>query len=94
MLVLRLQVGGIDVKGAIAIAWSPKGGLMQTFERPDREKGNAHKNLKVDCLLPHCLQSTGAARAARCKPSHTMLRPIPSQDSSTPASCSVARWRL
>lgn len=42
-----LQVGGLDVKGVIAIAWSPKGGLMQTFERPDREKGNAHKNLKV-----------------------------------------------
>jgi len=49
--IFHRQVGSVDVKGAIALAWSPKGGLMQTYERVDREKGNAHKNLKV-CRLP------------------------------------------
>jgi hypothetical protein len=44
---LLTQVGGVDIKHAIALAWSPQGGIMQTFERPDREKGNQHKNLKV-----------------------------------------------
>lgn len=42
-----VQVGGLDIRGVIALAWSPKGTIMQTFERPDREKGNQHKNLKV-----------------------------------------------
>ncbi len=41
------QVGGLPLSGCIAIAWSPTGALMQTFEKPDKEKGNAHKNLKV-----------------------------------------------
>ena len=49
-------MGGLDIKHAIALAWSPQGGIMQTFERPDREKGNQHKNLKVQLdkrlLLP------------------------------------------
>ena len=46
-VVLNTQVGGLDIKHAIALAWSPQCGIMQTFERPDREKGNQHKNLKV-----------------------------------------------
>lgn len=46
-LLCFVQVGGLNIKGVIAIAWSPQGTMMQTFERPDREKGNQHKNLKV-----------------------------------------------
>ena len=37
----------LDIQHCIALAWSPQGGIMQTFERPDREKGNQHKTLKV-----------------------------------------------
>lgn len=41
------QVGGLPLSGCIAIAWSPTGAIMQTLEKPDKGKGNAHKNLKL-----------------------------------------------
>lgn len=41
------QVGGVPLSGCIAIAWSPSGSIMQTFERPDKDKGNTQKNLKL-----------------------------------------------
>ena len=44
---LLCQVGEIPLAGAYAVAWSPAGAYLQTFERPSRELGNAHKNLKV-----------------------------------------------
>ena len=42
-----LQTGRLLVKNVIAAAWSPRGTYLQTFERPSKELGNAHKNLKV-----------------------------------------------
>ena len=56
----RSQVGDIPLAGAYAVAWSPAGSYLQTFERPSRELGNAHKNLKVQRgqhvfrALPNC----------------------------------------
>lgn len=41
----------MDIRGAITLAWSPQGNMMQTFQRPDREKGNQHKNLKVSVCI-------------------------------------------
>lgn len=45
--VIVMQVGGLPLSGCIAIAWSPTGAIMQTIEKPDKAKGNTHKNLKV-----------------------------------------------
>ena len=47
VVTLRCQVGEILVACAIAVAWSPAGAYLQTFERPNKELGNAYKNLKV-----------------------------------------------
>ncbi len=56
------QVGGLPLSGCIAIAWSPSGELMQTFERPEKEKGNSHKNLKVRGLRTLRLRGRGRSR--------------------------------
>ncbi len=61
---LTCQVGEIPLAGAYAVAWSPAGAYLQTFERPSRELGNAHKNLKVWSCATHlhaicCLSCTG-----------------------------------
>ena len=47
MLPIAVQTGQLDVKNIIAATWSPRGTYLQTFERPNKELGNAHKNLKV-----------------------------------------------
>jgi hypothetical protein len=47
------------VAGVGAVAWSPKGSYLETFERPDKEKGNAFKNLKVSCSRLRCMRSRG-----------------------------------
>ncbi len=52
-LPLKRQVGELPLAGAYAVAWSPAGGYLQTFERPSRELGNAHKNLKVWSSVTH-----------------------------------------
>lgn len=42
-----VQTGELAVTGVIAAAWSPLATYLQTYERPSKEQGNAHKNLKV-----------------------------------------------
>lgn len=56
-----VQVGGLPLSGCIAIAWSPTGAIMQTIEKPDKEKGNAHKNLKVS-LVSYVVEYYGKAQ--------------------------------
>ena len=53
-LLLVAQTGTLDVMNVIAATWSPRGTYMQTYERPSKEQGNAHKNLKV--TPPHVLR--------------------------------------
>lgn len=49
-LLVAAQTGKLDVANLIAAAWSPRGTYLQTYERPSKEQGNAHKNLKVTLL--------------------------------------------
>lgn len=44
---LAPQTGELAVTNVIAAAWSPRATYLQTYERPSKEQGNAHKNLKV-----------------------------------------------
>ena len=39
------------MQNVVAVAWSPRGTYLQTFERPSKEQGNAFKNLKVRTVL-------------------------------------------
>ena len=45
-----LQDSILKLPQIVAVAFSPDSTLLQTFQRPQKEAGNADKNLKVTML--------------------------------------------
>lgn len=47
---MQMQSKTIELPNVVAVAFSSSGTYLQTFQRPQKDAGNAEKNLRVSII--------------------------------------------